>query len=146
MNYDVTQAVARLQARQMSTSSTWTGDLLDEALDKLLTDPDAVDDVDTLIRKAKTYAHKKLTRRRALLQHHGDDLRASPMSEADPEQICVVGDFLARQPDTVQSLLAAGTDMPFRDAQAKAAGITLQLMRERVSRARKATRQAWGNA
>ena len=156
MNHDVTVAVLRLQDSLMNKRLPhWRVEQTEEALNGLLSHPDRVGEPFHLERNAMSDARKKLQRRATLFAEHvgGIEVMAevaiASAPDAEPFDIlrADIVDIIARTGgDTDREILNIALHGGGAGEVAEALGVTYDIAKVRLSRARQRARVAWGHA
>jgi len=148
MNKNVTAAVARLQAMLGRTSAQRSSDLIDEALNYLLNQPDNIKPPHVQARNALREARRKLTVRGELMGAHLErEHRATGAPQRDFEHAKTeLRDFIAALPKpTDRPLLRIAMAGGGAETIARQFDIKLASARERLSRARSRAWPLWIN-
>lgn len=157
MNEDVTVAVLRLQDSLLrGRLQPWRAEQTEEALNYLLSQPDRTGNPFHIERNAMSDARKKLQRRAALFAENVAVLdimaEGGPTSETsngegyDVLRADVIDSIRRTSTTSDQGILAIALDGGASDDVAEALGVSYEIAKVRLSRARQRARGAWAAA
>ncbi|MES2096820.1 MAG: hypothetical protein V4459_08660 [Pseudomonadota bacterium] len=157
MNDDLTEAVLRLQGSLMrGRLQPWRAEQTEEALNGLLSQPDRTGNPFHLERNAMSDARKKLQRRAALFTEHigeidvmAEDGSTSETSDGEAYDVLradVIDSVRRRSTAADREILGIALDGGSPGDVAEALGVSYEVAKVRLSRARQRARTAWGSA
>lgn len=145
MKPNVTEAVARLHARLSKTPNAFRAEILEEALNRLLAEPNKTGSPQDLIDAAIAFAHMRLGRRARVFQRYADEVRSAGLAGDALGPLSVeAADIVSKlrpQPQRVLTLAWSNND----DVAVLATelGKSIDFARQSLSRARAQARALW---